>query len=88
MWNGAGSFAGNAWGTPTGGGLKAMLNAMRAALNEPIYVVVAATGGTGLQPNDITLTARPPVGWTRTQDCAGPDIYTEDGQLGLPITPA
>jgi hypothetical protein len=23
----------------------------------------------------------------RGTDCAGPDVYTEDGQLGLPITP-
>jgi hypothetical protein len=29
---------------------------------------------------------RRPIALTR-QDCAGPDIYTEDGQLGLPITP-
>jgi hypothetical protein len=63
MWNGAGSFAGNAWVTPTGGGLISMLNAMRAVLNEPIYVVVACTGGTGLLQNDV---GTPSGFWTDT----------------------
>ncbi|HTF43669.1 MAG TPA: hypothetical protein VK641_07225 [Terriglobales bacterium] len=84
MWNGAGSNAGNAWVTPTGSGLIAMLNAMRAALSEPVYVVVAATGGTGLLPNDINPAN--PGCWTDT--AAGSLINNAIASVNAALAPS
>jgi hypothetical protein len=56
-------------------------------MSEYLYLLAFRGGGAE------GILEHPPIAGSKTeshpwrQDCEGPDIHTEDGQLGLPITP-